>query len=93
MASPRHSLNIFGCPLAQVQYEKSLEVFEAVEDHEKVAKILINLANMCELQMKDKVGADEGRRLRDIRQYLILASQTIESRRVNFSVGRPHAYT
>eukprot|EP00955_Chlamydomonas_euryale_P089172 364443-Chlamydomonas_euryale.AAC.12 len=44
-------------PALQVAYEKSLEVFELVEDHEKVVKVLINLANMCELQMKDKPNA------------------------------------
>eukprot|EP00967_Tisochrysis_lutea_P018882 scaffold21419_cov20-Tisochrysis_lutea.AAC.1 len=31
-------------------YEQSLEVFELVEDADKVSKVLINLSNMCEMQ-------------------------------------------
>ncbi|GAX73840.1 hypothetical protein CEUSTIGMA_g1290.t1 [Chlamydomonas eustigma] len=40
-------------------YERALEVFELVEDSDKVVKVLVNLANMCELQMKDKAGSRE----------------------------------
>jgi len=35
----------------QAAYEQSLEVFELVEDVDKVSKVLINLSNMCEMQV------------------------------------------
>lgn len=37
--------------LSQACYERALEVFELVEDHDKVVKVLVNLSNMCELQV------------------------------------------
>ncbi|KAF5841729.1 hypothetical protein DUNSADRAFT_11509 [Dunaliella salina] len=39
----------------QAAYEQSLEVFELVEDADKVSKVLINLSNMCEMQIKTVV--------------------------------------
>jgi hypothetical protein len=39
-------------PLTQACYERALEVFELVEDHDKVVKVLVNLANMSELQVR-----------------------------------------
>lgn len=51
-----YSASPFSCCLApdplQVAYERALEVFELVEDTDKVVKVLINLANMCELQVR-----------------------------------------
>jgi hypothetical protein len=35
----------------QAAYEQALEVFELVEDADKVSKVLINLSNMCEMQV------------------------------------------
>lgn len=35
----------------QSAYEQALEVFELVEDADKVSKVLINLSNMCEMQV------------------------------------------
>ncbi|KAG1661972.1 hypothetical protein FOA52_007144 [Chlamydomonas sp. UWO 241] len=50
---------------AKFAYERSLEVFEVVEDADKVAKVLINLANMSELQIKTPDAKSEAARYRD----------------------------
>ncbi|GFH10701.1 uncharacterized protein HaLaN_06061, partial [Haematococcus lacustris] len=36
---------------AKVCFERALEVFEVLEDVDKVAKVLINLANMAEIHV------------------------------------------
>eukprot|EP00798_Chlamydomonas_sp_ICE-L_P032313 gene32313-16883_t len=38
---------------AKVAFVRCLEVFELVEDVDKVTKVLVNLANMCGIQMKE----------------------------------------
>lgn len=35
----------------QAAYEQALEVFELVEDVDKVTRVLINLSNLCEMQV------------------------------------------
>lgn len=39
------------CCCVQAAYEQALEVFELVEDVDKVTKVLINLSNLCEMQV------------------------------------------
>jgi len=59
---------------AKAAYEQALQVFELVEDVDKVTKVLVNLANMCDLQMADKPGCR--REAAEFRAKLVAYLQT-----------------